>query len=108
MSEGIPPYLRPCPDGVLLLLHVQPGARQARILGLHGERLRLSVRAVAEKGKANEAVISFLVTQARLSRGQVSLLRGATARVKDVMITGVDIAEISARLVELFQGTDRQ
>ncbi len=108
MSDGIPPFLRGCTDGVLLLLHVQPGARQERMLGMHSERLRLSVRAVAEKGRANEAVISLVAAKLQLSRAQISLVRGTTSRLKDVMITGIGIAEIAARLEHGHYGRDPQ
>ena len=45
-------------DGAVLRVHVQPGARGEGIAGVHGNALKVRVRAPATSGRANDAVLS--------------------------------------------------
>lgn len=72
--------------GVVLRLHVQPGARRTEMAGLHGERLKVRVAAPPVDGAANEALLGWLADAAGIARSRLSLLRGATSRQKDVLV----------------------
>ncbi len=85
-------------QGVVIRLHVQPGARRTAVGGLHGERLRVAVAEAPEKGRATEAVLRLVADSLQLPVAAVSLLRGATARQKDVLVTGLSLSEVVARL----------
>ena len=85
-------------QGVVIRLHVQPGARRTAVSGLHGERLRVAVAEAPEKGRATEAVLRLVADRLQLPVAAVSLLRGATARQKDVLVTGLSLSEVTARL----------
>lgn len=50
--------------------------------------LRVKVTAVPEDGKANEALIKLLSKTLHLSPSRISLIRGATSRVKQLDIDG--------------------
>lgn len=86
------------PRGVVLPVKAQPGARQKALRGEHGSALKVSVTQVAEKGKANDAIVAVLCETLGLSRSQVELLSGATASQKRFLIVGVAPAELASRI----------
>lgn len=85
-------------DGVLLTIHVQPGARADRIEGLHGDALKVRISALPVEGAANTALTNFLAKCCGVSRGAVTVVAGAASRRKRVRIEGVTEAEARTRL----------
>ena len=81
-----------------LKLHVTPGAREERILGWRGDVLRLKVRAVAEKGRANEAAIRLLARRLSLPPSSVAVIRGHTSRDKMAEVDGLSDEQLRSRL----------
>lgn len=51
-------------------------------------RARVSARAV--EGAANQALIRLVATSLGIARGRVTLVRGATARVKQLELEGIE------------------
>lgn len=86
------------PQGTLLLIRAQPGSRKQGIMGLHAERLKVAVHAAPEKGKANAALIELLAELLELKRNQLQLVNGETSQEKTVLITGVAVDEVRAKL----------
>lgn len=76
-------------DGVVVPVLVESGAGRDRLYGEHDGRLKLSVTAPPEKGKANKAVCRFLAAELGLSKSQVRILSGHKARLKEVLIERV-------------------
>jgi hypothetical protein len=76
-------------DGVTLPVLVEPGASRNRLYGEHDGRLKLSVTAAPEKGKANKAVCRFLASELGLSKSQVRVVSGHTSRLKEVLFERV-------------------
>jgi len=64
---------------VTLKVKAKPGARQDSILGVRGAELLVSVRAVAEKGRANEEIAKVLAKALGVSRGSVVLKLGGAS-----------------------------
>lgn len=81
--------MRETDDGLAVALLVEPGAGRDRLYGEHGGRLKLSVTAPPEKGKANKAVCKFLAAELGISRSQVHILSGHNSRLKEVLIERV-------------------
>ncbi len=69
-----------------LFVHCQPGASKEEFAGLHGDRLKVRLRAVATDGKANKALIQFLAKQFGVSKSQIELSSGAQSRQKTLKI----------------------
>jgi uncharacterized protein YggU (UPF0235/DUF167 family) len=74
--------LRACIDAEgRLAVRVTPGARDQSVVIAEGA-VQVKVRAPADKGAANEAVIALLAEALDCPPSHLSLLRGATSRQK--------------------------
>jgi hypothetical protein len=92
-------------DGIRLHLRVTPNAGLDRIDGLETRDdgttvLRIRVKAVPDKGKANAAVISLLAKALGAPKAAITLLSGDTARLKTVHVAG-DPEALAATLAKL-------
>jgi uncharacterized protein (TIGR00251 family) len=85
-------------DGVVLTLHIQPGAKTSEIVGLHGEALKIRLAAPPVDGKANAALLEFLAKKVGIARTALELVSGQTSRSKRVRIAGLSAEEARARL----------
>lgn len=92
-------WLRADGDGVVLTLHIQPGAKRTECAGLHGEALKIRLAAPPVDGKANEALIAFLSKALGVSKSSVELISGETSRAKRVRVDGVDADGVRRALV---------
>lgn len=92
-------------DGLLIALRVTPNAGADRIEGAERRAdgsvvLRVRVRAVADGGRANAAVISLLAGTLGIPRSAIAIRSGQTARLKTVQATGDPVA-LAGRLSAL-------
>ena len=97
MSE--PGFLQNRPDGVYLSLKVQPRASKTEIGEVTGNELKVKVTAPPVDSAANEAVLRLLAETLDCPRNAVQLVRGATARHKQVRIVGMAGEEVAKRLI---------
>jgi uncharacterized protein (TIGR00251 family) len=88
------------PEGCILPVRAQPGARRQGILGEQGGSLKVAVNAPAQDGRANQALIELLREGLGLKRSQVELIGGATSRAKLFLVRGMSRAQLQARLEE--------
>src|SRR3954465_14098503 len=93
-----PPYLKSQDNGILLSLKVQPRASRNAIGEAMGNELKVKVTAPPVDSAANEALVRFLAEVLGCSRGTVQLVRGQTSRHKQVLIQGMTISEVEAKL----------
>jgi uncharacterized protein len=77
------------PEGCVLPVRAQPGARKTAVLGEQAGALKVAVTAPPEDGRANQALAATLREALGLKRSQVELLSGATSRDKKVLVRGV-------------------
>tara|TARA_R110002124_G_scaffold12099_3_gene57732 strand:+ start:610 stop:915 length:306 start_codon:yes stop_codon:yes gene_type:complete len=97
-------------SGVTLQLRVTPKSAAARVGGIGtdaaGRRfLKVYVREVPDKGKANEAVIRLLAKSWRLPKSDFAIRSGASDRNKTIFIAG-DPDRLMAALAPLFASDD--
>lgn len=90
--------LQPHPEGVILEVRAQPGARKNAIIGEYAGALKLAVTAAPERGRANKALIELLREVLGLKRFQVELLSGDASQNKSFLIRGLSVEELQARL----------
>lgn len=93
------------PEGCILAVRAQPGARKAGVLGEHAGALKVAVLAPPEDGRANKALVEFLRDALNLKRSQVELLNGKASRDKQFLIRGLTKTAMELRVVSLLGPT---
>ena len=86
-------------DGVILSLHIQPGAKKTELCGLHGEALKVRLQAPPVDGKANDCLLAFVAATLGVAKARVSLVSGQTSRAKRVAVAALILAEAQAKLL---------
>lgn len=92
------PFLRQHADGVYLQVKLQPRASEDAIAEPLGNELKIKVTAPPVDAAANEALLRLLADKLRCPRGAVQLVRGQTSRHKVVLLRGLELAAVAARL----------
>lgn len=82
-------WLRSDGDGVILNLHIQPGAKKTEIVGLYGDALKIRLAAPPVDGKANAALVAFIAAKVGAGRTAVEVISGQTSRAKRVRVAGI-------------------
>jgi hypothetical protein len=90
--------VEPHREGAILPVRAQPGARRNGLCGEQDGQLKVAVTQVAEKGKANRAIIQLLARELELRKPQIELLSGEAASRKRFLIRGLTPAELIARI----------
>jgi uncharacterized protein len=72
-----------------LLVKVIPKSSKNEIVGWENEELKIKLRALPEKGEANEALIAFLAKELKIPKMNIQLVGGLKSRHKRLIITGV-------------------
>lgn len=87
----MPGWYRSSKDCITLTLHVQPGAKQTSVAGLHGEALKIRLAAPPIEGRANEALLRFIADFFKVALRDVELKQGGQSRHKRVEVRGSEI-----------------
>jgi uncharacterized protein (TIGR00251 family) len=74
---------------LILFLHIQPGAKQSEFCGLHGERLKIRIKAPPVDGKANDEIIRFLAEHFSIAKSQIQIISGELGREKTVRVSAL-------------------
>ena len=93
-------------EGVLLPVKATAGARVNRIRGEHDGRLRVHVTQVAERGRANKAIIAVLAKALKIPKSAFELVSGQTHSEKGFRIHGVTLAELQTKLDSILNSDD--
>ena len=86
------------PEGTILPVRAQPGARRNELRGEQDGELKVCVTQSPEKGKANKALIDLLVKSLGLKRSQIELLAGETSHHKRFLVRGIRPEELASIL----------
>ena len=86
------------PEGIVLRIHVQPGAGRSAVVGRHGDALKVRVAAPPVEGRANDAARSLLADALGLPHDGVELTGGQSSRTKRFRLKGIDAEEGEKRL----------
>lgn len=84
---------------MILTVKVIPRARKNEIAGYENGVLKVRLKAVPEKGQANEELMDFLAEELELPKSSLTLVRGRTGRLKHVKIEGLDETQFLKRYV---------
>jgi uncharacterized protein (TIGR00251 family) len=85
------PVWRRCDkDGhVVVDIHVIPRASRTQADGIHDNALKVRLHAPPVDGQANQALVEWLAERLGIAKRDIELLRGATARRKQLRISAV-------------------
>lgn len=73
-------------EDVVLRLYIQPKASRDKIVGLHGEEIKIAITAPPVDGKANAHLTKYLAKQFKVAKGLVNIEKGELGRHKQVRI----------------------
>lgn len=90
--------LETTPQGIVLPVKAQAGARTNGLRGEQSGMLKVAVTQAAEKGKANTAILELLADQLHLRRSQIQLLSGHTSAQKKFLIRDCELAELEQKI----------
>src|ERR671922_1253306 len=82
-------YVSATNDGVLVRVFVQPGARRDAVVGLHGDALKIKVKAPPAGGRANQATQDLVAQMLGVARGSVAVVSGRASRHKTIAVERV-------------------
>ena len=88
------------PDGIILSVHVVPGAGRSGLAGSRGDALLVRLHAAPVEGAANAELIDFIATVLDVPRRAVSIVAGERSRRKRVHVSGIAAAAAESRLVK--------
>jgi len=95
-------------QGVLLRIHLQPRAARDRVVGLHGEALKVMLTAPPVENAANSALLTFLAALLQVPRTSVSLVFGAKSREKRVLVSTTNPQHVTQRLKTILLRVDKK
>ena len=79
-------YYRWDGDDLVLFMRLQPRAHRDEILGLHANRLKISLTSAPVDGKANAVLRKFLAKSCGVATDKVILESGQTSRNKRIRV----------------------
>jgi len=80
--------------GCVFSVHVVPGSRQDAVLGLHGDALRIRLKAPPVEGKANQALRAFLAERLGVPVDEVEIIARHASRRTIVRVSGVTLDQV--------------
>ena len=83
---------------VRLRVHLQPRAAHSRIVGRHGDAIKIQVHAPPVEGAANAALVRLLAATLGVPARAVRIVHGETSRDKLLEIESPDVATALQRL----------
>lgn len=88
-----------------LLIKVVPKSGKEGVVGWEEDELKIKIKEIPEKGKANEALISLIAKILKIPKQRITITKGEASRHKRVVILGMEQNEVDRcfpREVELF------
>lgn len=73
-------------DDLILPILLQPKASRDKILGWHGDELKIAITAPPVDGKANAHLLKFLSKQFKVSKSAITIESGELSRHKRLRI----------------------
>lgn len=80
--------------GLIIHIRLQPGARTTRVIGEHGEELKVAIMSPPVDGKANAALLKWFADTLKLPKSAVQLVSGQTSRSKKISLGQLQKSQI--------------
>ncbi|MBF0359143.1 MAG: DUF167 domain-containing protein [Magnetococcales bacterium] len=84
----------------LLAVRVQPRSSRAKIVGMHGELLKIALTSPPVDGAANTDLCQLIAKELGVAKGKVGIIRGEKAREKHLCVRSISksaVEEFCAR-----------
>ena len=79
-------FLQETPQGIVIKIYVQPRSSRNRIIGLHGDAIKIAIQAPPVDDAANRMCIEFLSKTLNLPRSAIEMVGGHTSRMKRILL----------------------
>lgn len=79
-------WLQKTKDGFVIKIHIVPNSSKTQIVGQHGDKLKIKIKAPPVDGKANEEIIQFFCKKFGLKKNQAELVTGHTSKSKNILL----------------------
>jgi uncharacterized protein len=89
-------------DSASIAVHVTPRSGRDEVSGLRGSELAVRVTATPDDGKANRAACRVVARFFGVPKTDVSVVRGAASRHKQLEVRGLDRAQADRLIRERF------
>jgi len=66
--------------GLKFIIYVQPGASRNQIVGLHGDTLKVKIKAPPVGGTANKMCISVLAKALKVTKSAIEIVSGSVSK----------------------------
>jgi uncharacterized protein len=93
------PWLSETKEGIVIALHVQPGAKRTELIGTYGDALKIKLAAPPMDSKVNAELLRFMARKCGVAASDVTLAYGETSQDKGVNIMGMSAAQIFEKLI---------
>ncbi len=84
-------------SGVSVTCWVQPRASKNKVVGLHGDAVKIAITAPPVDGKANAAIVKFMSKLLGVGKSSIEIASGQNGRNKIIKITGVSLTEFKQK-----------
>ena len=84
----------------IIRVHIIPNAKVDKVVGEHGDAIKIKLRAPAVEGKANAALRRFLAEKLSVPQRAIVLDRGERSRDKVIRIDGLSQVDACRDLLE--------
>ena len=79
------PFFRKHPRGASIKVFVQPRSSNNEVAGLHGDALKIRLKAPPVDGAANKMCIQYLSKRLKVPKSSLDILSGHTGRTKIIL-----------------------
>jgi uncharacterized protein (TIGR00251 family) len=79
-------WIKEVDQGILFKIIVQPRASDNRIIGLHGDALKIKLTAPPVDGAANKMVVAYLSKCLNVPKSRLEIKTGHTGRQKQILL----------------------
>ena len=94
----MPLNIKPRKDGIQFSAIIQPRSSKNKIVGLHGEFLKIRLTSPPVNGEANKMCIKLLAKILGVSPSRIVIVSGHKGRNKIIRVEGINIPEFLKKI----------
>lgn len=88
---------------IFLSVKIIPKAAKSAIVGWENERLKIRIKALPEKGNANEELIRFLADFLEIAKSNLEIVSGKSSRNKRIKISQMTEIELINKITKFLE-----